>query len=388
MKAQTTRRRVLLVINRVGWAGAETQLRHLALGLRRRGHTVVLLAIDDVTVDVGSLVDAGVSVVSLGARGRLAKAMSVARIVRYARAADVVHCTGWDATLWGRLGAALARRPAIITEHTPGRSMQATHKRFSRAKLIALHNRALDRFTYATISVARWQHDLLESEGVRAESIVHVPNAVPVDQLRREAESGPTRAELGIPESARVIVHIARFAPQKGQAVTLRAAARLRERFGDVRVLFLGEGTEEAAVRGEAGRLSADWASFLGRREDIPGIVRLADLSVLPSTGEGLPMTLIEAIVLGTPIVATDVGDVGDLLRSTGGGECVSPGDEAAFTEACARILADEELQSKIAAADARAAPHFDSDRMVSRYEQVIGAAVDGAPLPLTLTDG
>jgi glycosyltransferase involved in cell wall biosynthesis len=275
----------------------------------------------------------------------------------------------------------------VITEHTPGRELQSTHKRFSRARLIALHNRLLDRVTYATIAVAAWQFDLLESEGVRRESIVRIPNAVPIDELRTAATLGPRREELGIPESAKVIVHIARFAPQKGQLTTLRTGTRLRERFGDVRVVFIGEGPHEAEVKREAESIGADWVSFLGRRDDVPGLVRLADVSVLPSTGEGLPMTLIEAIVLETPVVATDVGDVRDLLESTGGGECVPAGDEGAFLEACARVLGDEDLRARIREADAQAAPRFDAEEMVRRYAQVLEAAVEAAPLPLATSE-
>lgn len=382
MTGPPPRRRILLVINAVGWAGAETQLLHLALGLREAGHSVVLLAVENATVDVRPLREAGVEVVSLGVSGRLAKIASVVRIARHARRADVVHCTGWDATLWGRLAAALARRPAVITEHTPGREHQSTHKRFSRARLIALHNRLLDRVTYATIAVAKWQVELLESEGVRPDSIVRIPNAVPVAELRRQAESGPTREDLGIPADARVLVHVARFAPQKGQDVTLRATARLRERFGDVRALFVGEGPERAAVEREAAARGADWALFLGRRDDVPGLVALADASVLPSTGEGLPMTLIEAIVLGTPIVATDVGDMRDLIETTGGGECVPPGDEEAYLAACARVLGDPERRAEIVAAAARATPEYDAPLMVRRYQEVLEAAVVGGPLP------
>lgn len=385
MTGPLPRRRILLVINCLGWAGAETQLYHLALGLAEAGHSVTLLAVESVITDVRRLEEAGVEVVTLDVSGRRQKVASVRRIARHARRADVVHCTGWDATLWGRLGAALARRPAVITEHTPGREHQSTHKRFSRARLIALHNRLLDRVTYATIAVAKWQIELLESEGVKGDSIVRIPNAVPVAELRRAAAEGPTREELGIPAGARVLVHIARFVPQKGQALTLRAAARLRERLGDVRVLFVGEGETEAAARREAEAIGAEWATFLGRRDDVPGLVALADASVLPSEAEGLPMTLIEAIVLGTPIVATDVGDVGDLIETTGAGECVPAGDEDAYRAACERVLGDEGRRAEIVAAAERAAPEFDAPRMVRRYEEVLEAAVVGAPLPLAL---
>jgi glycosyltransferase involved in cell wall biosynthesis len=383
MTSGPPKRRILLVTNLISWAGAETQLNYLATGLGKAGHSVKLLAIEGVLIDLQGLKDAGVEVVSLNASTRADKLVAALKIVHHARRADVVHCTGWDASLWGRIAAFLARRPMLITEHTPGRNLQVTEGNASRARAIALHNRILDRITYATIAVAAWQIALLENEGVRRESIVRIPNAVPVRDLRRRAESGPTRASLDIPEGAPIVVHLARFVPQKGQLTTLRAVARLRDRIGDIRVLFVGDGPERAIVEREAKGLGADWAVFLGRRDDVPGILRLADLSVLPSRGEGLPMSLIEAMALGTPVVATDVGDVRWLLESTDAGVCVAAGDERAFGEACARVLEDSELRERMAAAGRRAAPDFDAVKMVRRYEQVLEAAIESAPLPL-----
>lgn len=381
MAGRPPRRRVLLVTNWIGWAGAETQLNYLALGLREAGHSVTLLGICEITSDVEALEEAGVEVVALGAVRPPAKIASVPRIARYARRAELVHCTGWDATLWGRLAAILARRPAVITEHTPGRELQVNAKGASRARAIALHNRLLDRFTSATVAVGAWQKGLLEGEGVRAEAIVRIPNAVPIGDLRRRAQGGPSRADLGIPLEAPVVIQVARFASQKGQMTALRAAARLRERLGDVRLLFVGEGRTEAEVKREAERLGAGWASFMGFRDDVAGLLALADLAVLPSTGEGLPMSLIEAIAIGTPVVATDVGDVRWLLESTGGGICVPAGDEDAFLEACASLLGDEEMRARASQAAERAAGEFDAPKMVRRYEEVFEAAIESAPL-------
>lgn len=382
-------RRILLVTNLLGWAGAEKQLEHLASGLARNGHTVVLLAIGGRYVDVGPLETEGVEVVALGAGSRRAKLRAVATIARYARRAEVVHCTGWDATLWGRLGALLARRPVAITEHTPGREAQVeSAEGNSGTRTIALHNRLLDRFTYATIVVGTWQRKLLVDEGVRAESIVHIPNGVPVEQLRRQAEAGPDRAGLGIPDDALAIVQVARFAAQKHQRVTLRVVKALRERLGDVRVLFVGGGGEEAAVKREAAEMGAGWAGFLGFREDVAALLRAADLSVLPSTAEGLPMSLLETVAVGTPIVATDVGDVRWLLETTGAGICVAPEDEQAFLDACAAVLGDREARTAMEAAALRAGGELDASRMVERYEQVLEAAIERAPLPVEPAGG
>lgn len=376
------RRRFLLVIDGLFWAGAETQLRHLAIGLADLGHEVTLLAIDDATSHVADLEAAGVELRVLGVKHRLGKLRALPQIARIARQADLVHCTGWDASLWARLAAIAARRPTVVTEHTPGRSFQVSRNGASRERLIALHNRLLDRFTYATVIVAEAQVGVLETEGVRSDSIVRIPNAVPLAELRRRAEDGVDREALGVPAAAKLLVQAARFTPQKGQPTTLRAVARLRERLGDVRVLFAGAGTEEERVKGEAVELGADWATFLGSRDDVPALLRAADLAVLPSSAEALPMSLLEAMALGTPVVATDVGDVPWLLRETGGGLCVASGDEDAFTEACGRLLGDGELHGRISAAGAAGVAEFDVPHMAERYAEVFEAAISAAPLP------
>ncbi|HSC20654.1 MAG TPA: glycosyltransferase family 4 protein [Solirubrobacterales bacterium] len=374
--------KILLVTNWVGWGGAETQLDYLAIGLAEAGYSVRMLAIGELLRDTSQIEAAGVEVVALNAVDRGTKEKRFPKIVRAARWADLVHCTGWDATLWGRLAAILARRPALITEHTPGRDLQVTSAGRSRGRAIALHNRLLARFTYATIIVGVWQRQLLEAERVGGDRIVHIPNAVPIADLRRRAAAGPSRAELGIPEDALLVVQVARFKSQKRQLTTLHTVARLRERLGDVHAVFLGEGSEEAKVREEAERLGADWAHFLGFREDVPGVVGLSDLSVLPSSGEGLPMSLIESIALGVPTVATDVGDVRWLLETTGGGIVVPPGDDDAFLGACESLLGDAERRRRMGAAGAEAVASFDAPKMVDRYAAVFEACLAGAPPP------
>ena len=375
-------RRILLVINLLFWAGAETQLRHLAIGLRKLGHEVTLLAVEDITSHVEDLEQAGVDLVALGAEDRIGTLRALPKLIRAARQAEVVHCTGWDASLWGRLAAIAARRPVVVTEHTAGRQFQVSKSGASRERAIAMHNRLLDRFTYATVVVAEAQIWLLRSEGVRADSMVRIPNAVPLAELRRQADRGVTRADLGVPDEAKLIVHAARFTPPKGQPVTLRVVDRLREQLGDVRVLFAGSGPEEDAVRRQAAEMGADWASFLGSRDDVPALLHAADLAVLPSTAEGLPMSLIEAMALGTPVVSTDVGDVRWLIEVAGGGLCVARQDEQQFTEACSRALGDARLHGQLSAAGLAGVEDFDAPRMAERYADVLSAAVDDAPLP------
>jgi glycosyltransferase involved in cell wall biosynthesis len=370
------RLKLLLVVHSIDVrAGMEVQVAHLAGGLVESGHQVCLASIgtreDLQGPRPGPPVDSRVRVVHLGAGSRGEKVAAVRRLARLARASDLVHCTGWDASLWGRLAAIAAQRPVIVAEHTPGRDHQVSSAGAPRQRLIALHNRVLDPFTAHTVICAEWQRGLMRSEGVAARKLVHVPNGVPVAELRERAHADLDRAALGIPESAKLIAHVARFAPQKRQLLALETTARLRESLGDVRIVFAGEGGELERVRAVANERGADWAIFLGRHPNPPAVFGLADLAVLPSSGEALPMVVLEAIAVGTPMVATDVGDVGTVLRSTGAGIAVPVDDPEAFFRACADVLRDDDLRRRLGAAAQDAGADIDAATMVGRYERI-----------------
>ena len=282
----------------------------------------------------------------------------------------------WDASLWGRVAAAIARRPAIVSDHSTDRTVQTSSDGAPRHDWIALHNRILDRVTFATVACARTQIPLLEGEGVNPERIVHIPNGVPTEELREAAQPPPGRADLGIPEEARVVIHVAQFRPEKNQAATFEAVSRLRAGLGDVRAVFVGVGRPiKDALEERAVAEGATWVHFLGMRDDVPALYGLADLAVLPSTADTMPLSLLEAMALGVPVVATDVGDVRAMVEGAGAGICVPPGDLEAFTEACGRILSDPEAQARLSAAGRAASRGFDSEAMIDRYEEVLSAA-------------
>lgn len=359
----------------------EQQLLHLAEGLAREGHEVVVGCFDQ-NIDVSSVERSGVRFVDLGSGSRADRLVAVRHIGRLARRCDVVHCTGWDASLWGRLSAILARRPVLVTDHSPDRDLDVSRDGTSRRALIAWHNRVLDPFTYATVAVAARQLPVLREEGVAARKLVTIPNGVPVEQLRASAAGGPSRADLGVPADSRLVIHIARFHRQKRQAVTYEAVKALREELGDVHVAFVGG--HGAALRQDLqariDRDGADWAHVLGIRRDIPALLALADLAVLPSSAEALPMALIEAMAMGVPQVATDVGEMGGVLRAHGAGIVVQPDDLDGFRDGCRRVLADPALAAELREGAMRGARHFDADAMVARYAALFDAAAAGRP--------
>jgi glycosyltransferase involved in cell wall biosynthesis len=383
MRSPDRPRRLLLVISDLSTLGGmEVQLAHLANGLARDGHQVTLASIRTRPGETGGAsgpeIDPRVRLVHLGATGREAQLKGLLELRRLARESELVHCTGWDASLWGRLAAIAARRPVVMAEHTPGREHQVSPSGAPRGPYIAAHNRVLDPFTRSTVVCAEWQREILASEGVAERKMTFIPNGVPVDALRAQAERGLTREALGIPASAKVITHVARFRPQKRQELTLKTTARLRETLGDVRVVFAGAGPDLDAVQAAARSLGAEaWATFLGRQDNVPSVFALGDVTVLPSTGEAMPMSIIEAIAVGVPIVAADVGDVGPILRRTGAGLTFPADDPGAFEERCREVLSDPALHARLHAAADAAKEEVDAGTMVRRYETLF-ASVGG----------
>jgi glycosyltransferase involved in cell wall biosynthesis len=378
-----SRRRLLFFVYYIGAGGMETQLLHLAHGFATRGDEVTIGCFDP-WVDTSRVEEAGVRIVDFGERGRAARmGLATTGMAALARRHDVVHCTGWDASLWGRWAGIVARRPTLVTEHTPGRHTQMSDTSgANRARLIAAHNRFLDPFTYATVAVATPQLETLRAEGVAERKLVVIPNGVPLEPIRRQAAAPPSRASIGVPDDALVVTHVARFEPQKRQDLTYETVARLRESTGkDVHVLFVGRGEERKEdLERRADQDGATWAHFLGVRPDVPALLGLTDLAVLPSSAEALPMVMIEAMAAGVPQVATDVGDVGTVLRGSDAGIVVPPDDADALHDACRRVLTDPELAAKLGRAGLAGAEDFDCDHMVDRYSALFDAAVAGRP--------
>jgi len=370
-------RRPLLVINALHHGGAEHQLMHLAAGLAESGHEVTLCCIDRVTIDVEPLDRAGVEIVQLDAGTRWKRLAALRRLVGLARRADIVQCTMWDASLWGRLAAILARRPVVVADHAVDRSVQIASSGAPRERWIALHNRLLDPFTYATVACATPQRQVLLGEGVSAEKIVHIPNGLPVSGIVAAAAGGPGRAELGLPAEAPVAIQVGVFRREKNQIAALEAVARARRAIPGLELVYVGGGAEQERVEERARELDGGWAHFLGFREDVPALVAVADLLIQPSISDAMPMTVLEAMALGVPVVATDVGDVAWMVGEEAG-VCVPASDVEALERACVEILADEDRRGAMGAAAVRRAAEFDASLMVRHYEQLFRGALNG----------
>lgn len=163
-----------------------------------------------------------------------------------------------------------------------------------------------------------------------------------------------------------VIGTLAGLRPVKNLALLVRVLARLPE---EVRLVIAGEGPERAALAAEAARLGVSgrvlFPGFL------PGPHRFLghfDLFALSSDSEQFPISLVEAMAAGLPVVSTDVGDIRDILPPEAAAMLVQPGDEDALAAAIAALMRDASLRQRLAAANARAAAAYSEIEMISRY--------------------
>jgi glycosyltransferase involved in cell wall biosynthesis len=181
------------------------------------------------------------------------------------------------------------------------------------------------------------------------------------------------RARLGLDDANPVLITIGRLEPQKGLAVLLDAMPTLLEEFPRLRLVCLGEGSLRAQLADQVVRLGLQTVThFVGFQTDVASWLGIADVMVLPSFYEGLPLVAIEALAAGRAVVATAVDGTPEVIRDGVTGLTVSPGDPAALALAIGRLLRDRALRDLLVRQGQEwVRARFDQRRQVQETEQL-----------------
>lgn len=222
----------------------------------------------------------------------------------------------------------------------------------------------------------RMRDQLAEWFHISAARIAVVPIGIAFERFAAVNGGSAFKASMGFPPTSRVVTVPARLSKEKGHRVLLQAIARLRAGWPDVRYLLVGDGPlrEELQRHAAAQRLD-DRVVFLGFRSDMPAIFSASDVVALPSFKEGLPWVLLEAMAAGKPIVATDVGGVGELFRQGGVGRLIEPGSPEQLSQAIEDLLATDDVALRRMGDDARAVVqrHYTDERTVQQVIALYG---------------
>lgn len=301
--------------------------------------------------------------------------VQLTRLIRRVRP-QVVHTHTAKAGTLGRLAARLARVPVIV--HTYHGHVFHGYFPPARTRLFLAIERGLAKWTDRLLTVSETVRSELLRLGIGApEKLVVVPLGLDLEPFTgTETLRGQLRGELGLGEEALLVGIVARLVPIKAHEVFLEAAAQVARRLPQSRFLVVGDGARRAELETLAGRLGLDdRVRFLGWRRDLDRIYADLDVVALTSRNEGSPVSLIEAMAAGRPVVATRVGGVPDLVEDGVTGWLVPPGDPEALAEAMAALLADPDRRQAMGQAGRkRVIPAFSAERLLQDMDRLYTA--------------
>jgi glycosyltransferase involved in cell wall biosynthesis len=261
---------------------------------------------------------------------------NIPRLVRFIRSEGVaiVHTHGYRSDIVGLMAARLSSRPVIATIHGFV-SIDPRLRFYEQCDRFAL------RFFDLVLPVSDQIRQVLRSSGVRRERMTTIRNAVaPADGDGRKCPvpSIPLRKRDG----EFLIGIVGRLSPEKNIPGFLEVAKRLSERYAHLRFVVVGEGPERECLEGLTMRLGLDGkVRFTGFVEAMEGIYSLLDMLVIASSTEGVPLTVLEAMRHGIPVVSTGVGGIPEVIEDGVDGLLVEPGDTGALCRAVEDLVVD-----------------------------------------------
>jgi glycosyltransferase involved in cell wall biosynthesis len=371
--------RVLRVIARLNMGGPALHVAYLTHGLRERGYETTLVA--------GSLArgedsmefvarDLGIEATHLPELRRdiapirdLQATLRLAQLIRRLRP-DILHTHTAKAGAVGRMAASLVgdARPPIVVHTFHGHVLRGYFgPRLSYG--FRLLERWLARRTDALVAVSPEVRDELVRLGVApAEKFTVVRVGIELtDRVADLDGRAETRRRLGIAGDSFTVGWVGRMTGVKRTSDVLLAFKRLRERGVDAFLCMIGDGPERGQLERRAHELGIMKRTlFLGYQEQVAPYYAALDAMILPSGNEGTPVSAIEALAAGRPVVATRVGGLPDVVREGEDGFLVAPGAVDELADRLERLATDEELRRRMGEAGReRVLPRYSVERLI-----------------------
>jgi len=284
----------------------------------------------------------------------------------------IVHTHTYKAGILGCWAAKMAGVPIIV--HTPHGHIFFGH--FN--PLVTRCFMIIERLTAAIVDrmVALTEgerRDYLAFSVANAHKMVTIHSGVNIDQFMKVKRNGrEKRRSLGLNTNGFVVGTIGWLLPIKGPMYLLKAMAEVWQYHPDIQLIYVGKGDLEKELKGEAYRTGvSDKVKFLGWRDDIPEIMQILDIFVLPSLNEGMGRVLVEAMASGKPIVASNVGGIPDLVKHGHNGFLVGPGDVNGLSLAIKKLIEDEQLRPKMGTNGRAMAWDYGVEEMIKKIDDL-----------------
>lgn len=365
--------KIAYVIPTLDLGGAERQLVALARGLDRSRFLPVIFCLTATGPLVADLEEAGVETRCFALRGlkvwrnpvRVAQCLLAFFNDLKKEKPEIVHGLLFHAYVLGTYAAKLTGVPIVIASRRSLGHFKGGKPHYLLAERLA--NRMTDLIVANSEAV---KEDVVRQERVEPAKVRVIYNGI--DPYLYDIPADPAlRASLGVPEEARIVGVVANLIHYKGHRFFLQACQEVKRKYPAVCFLLIGDGPLRGALEGLARKLGLDKdVLFLGSRQDIPQLLALMDVAVLPSLEEGFPNAILEAMAARKPVVATRVGGVPEVVIHGETGLLVPPKDPPALAEAIIELLGDPKRAEEMGKAGRdRVKKEFGLDRMIREME-------------------
>lgn len=285
------------------------------------------------------------------------------------RDVHVIHTHGLKANLAGVIAAKLSRQGHVI--YTVHGGISFSEEQPIKAKLYAILERILTKYNARVITVSNLLRQELQKRAQRNdESTITIYTGIDEHRLEPKIDIETMRQSFHIPMNSNVIGTIARLAPQKGLCYLIKAMKQVIHSKPNTILVIAGDGP----LRDELEDLASEedvlsHIRFLGFVQDIGSLLELIHVFVLPSWTEGLPITILEALLAGKAVVATKVGGIPEVIENERNGLLVEPRNPDVLAAQILRLLDDDELRTRLGDTGRRIVKdRFSIEHMVAEY--------------------
>src|SRR5215211_621078 len=276
--------------------------------------------------------------------------LNLFRILRYLRRyqPQILHTQLEFSDILGTVAARILGIPTVSTLHT----LDTFEEKKSATWRLKLRWFVLRNFCKKILAVSektRTHH--LQSGRLGAKKLITLYNGIDISRFKNIDKSVQyqLKQSLKLPAQSQIIITVAVLREPKGIQYMLKAMANILDQVPNAHYLIVGDGAYGPPLRALVTELAIQkYVTFAGHRTDIPALLSISDVFVLPTLGDALPTVLIEALAAEIPIIASNVGGVPEIIENEVNGLLVPPADSDALTRACLKLIQNHELTARI----------------------------------------